>query len=39
MMAEFKLVTDSQTNESLLYIPFYTMNDYVYNGYFIRLDK
>ena len=39
MMTEFKLVKDLETNKSLLYIPFYTINDYVYNGYFVSLNK
>ena len=39
MMTEFNLVTDIETGESLLYIPFYTINGYVYHGYFIRLDN
>lgn len=39
MMTEFKLVTDIETKKSLLYIPFYTINDYVYHGFFIKLVK
>ena len=39
MMNEFKLVMDIETGASLLYIPFYTINGYLYNGYFIKLDK